>query len=142
MVKAAAIESLSASGDYSLVPTIARLALAAEAGSEELPRYLRSLAQFGHPAGIPAVERGLHVEVPRARAAACEAAGRIGVVTATGRLAELLGDEDWWVRFRAGEALARMGAAGRAVLAQVAREGPELAAKAAALTMAERGIAA
>lgn len=142
MVKAAAIESLSASGDYSLVPAITRLALEADPGSEELPRYLQSLAQFGHPAGIPAVDRGLHVEVPRARAAACEAAGRIGVASAIDRLAELLSDEDWWVRFRAGEALARLGGPGRAVLARVAREGSEVAAKAAALTMAERGIAA
>jgi HEAT repeat protein len=140
-VKAAAIESLSASGDYSLVPTINRLALEADPHSEELPRYLHSLAEFGHPAGIPAVDRALSLPVPRARAAACEAAGRIGVVPAAGRLAELLDDEDWWVRFRAGEALARLCRPGRDLLAQVARGGSPIAARAAALTMAERGIA-
>jgi HEAT repeat protein len=142
LVKAAAIESLSASGDYSLVPTINRLAMEAAPASEELPRYLLSLAQFGHPAGIPAVNRALRIGAPPARAAACEAAGRIGVVEAADRLAELLDDEDWWVRFRAGEALARLGRPGRQVLAEVARGPSPRAARAAALTMAERGIAA
>jgi hypothetical protein len=142
LVKAAAIESLSASSDYSLVPTINRLAMEADPASEELPRYLLSLAQFGHPAGIPAVNRALSIGAPRARAAACEAAGRIGVVEAAGRLAELLDDEDWWVRFRAGEALARLGRPGREMLAEVARGPSPRAARAAALTMAERGIAA
>jgi HEAT repeat protein len=142
LVKAAAIESLSASSDYSLVPTINRLALEAGPASEELPRYLLSLAQFGHPAGIPAVDRALAVGAPAARAAACEAVGRIGVVEAAGRLADLLDDEEWWVRFRAGEALARLGKSGRETLARVAREGSPVAARAAALTMAERGIAA
>ena len=142
LVKAAAIESLSASTDYSLVPTINRLAMAADPASEELPRYLQSLARFGHPAGIPAVNRALAIGAPPARAAACEAAGRIGVVDAAGRLAELLDDADWWVRFRAGEALARLGKPGRDRLADVARDGSPVAARAAALTMAERGIAA
>jgi HEAT repeat protein len=141
-VKAAAIDSLSASGDYSLVPIITRLAVAAQADAEELPRYLRSLGQFGHPAAAPAVERGLQLEAAPVRAAACEAAGKIGLMECAGRLAELLGDEDWWVRFRAGEALTRLGDPGHRLLAEVARSGAAPAAHAAALTMAERGIRA
>ncbi len=141
-VKAAAIDSLSASGDYSLVPIITRLAIEADPEAAELPRYLRSLGRFGHPAAARAVERGLHTEVPQVRAAACEAAGKIALVETAGRLAELLGDEDWWVRFRAGEALARLGEPGRALLAEVATSGAAPAAQAARLTMAERGIRA
>jgi HEAT repeat protein len=140
LVKAAGIESLSASGDYSLVPIIAQLALKADPFADELPRYLESLAQFGHPAAIPAVERALHVEAAPARAAASLAAGRIGIVGTADRLAELLNDQDWWVRFRAGEALARLGKPGHDLLARVASDGTQVAARAAALTMAERGI--
>jgi HEAT repeat protein len=139
-VKAAAIDSLSASGDYSLVPIITRLSIEAPSEAAELPRYLRALGRFGHPAAAPAVERGLQTEVPQVRASACEAAGRIALIESASRLAELLGDEDWWVRFRAGEALARLGEPGRELLAQVARSGDTPAAHAAQLTMAERGI--
>jgi HEAT repeat protein len=142
LVKAAAIDSLSASGDYSLVPLITRLAVEADADAEELPRYLRSLGRFGHPAAAAAVERALGADVAEVRAAACEAAGKIALVETAGRLAELLGDEDWWVRFRAGEALSRLGAPGRALLIEVARGGEPIASQAAELTLAERGMRA
>jgi hypothetical protein len=142
LAKAAAIDSISASGDYSLVPVITRLALAADLGAGELPRYLQSLARFGHPAAIPAIKRALGSDAPPARAAACEAAGLVAVAELAGRLIELLDDPDWWVRFRAAEALTRLGTQGAALLGRTAREGSPVAARAAALTLAERGITA
>jgi HEAT repeat protein len=141
-VKAAAIEALSASGDYSLVPLITALALRADPMSVELPRYLRSLGEFAHPAGAPAVEAALSSPAWWVRAAAAEAAGRIGMANSAERLALLLDDTDWWVRFRAGEALAALGDAGRRLLGETARGGPALARRAAALTLAERGLKA
>lgn len=141
-VKAAAIEALSASGDYSLVPAIVELVMKPDAGAEELLRYLKALGEFGHPASRPAVEFALSSACPEVRAAAAEAAGRIGLLDAGERLASLLDDPVWWVRFRAGEALARLGEQGRLLLVEAAASGPERARITARLTIEERGLAA
>jgi HEAT repeat protein len=138
--KASAIEALSASADYSLVPLIASLALSSDTDDPALPRYVRALGAFGHPAGERAVKRGLGSPSWEVRAAAAEAAGKIGLITVGAQLRELLGDPEWWVRFRAGEALARMGADGAALLRQAAQNAPEPGRSAATLIMAERGI--
>jgi HEAT repeat protein len=138
--RAAAVEALAASGDYSLVPVLATLALRADGDDPFLPRYMAALGAFGHPAGEAAVKRGLYHPDPEVRAAAADAAGRIGLDALAPRLGDRLGDDDWWVRFRAGAALARMGAPGLAVL-RAAAAGAEPAATAASLTMAERGLA-
>jgi HEAT repeat protein len=139
--KAAAIEALAASGDYTLVPIITTLASTAATDDAALPRYLHSLGDFGHPAAEPAVRRGLSSPSWEVRAAAAESAGRIGLFTLAPQLQQLLGNESWWVRFRAGEALARMGEEGAFRLHESAASGPPLARTAAALTLAERGIA-
>lgn len=139
-VKAAAIDALSASGDYGLVPAINDLALATEEKSEDLPRFLRALGSFGHPAGAPAVRRGLSASTWWVRAAAAEAAGRIGLGDCAPKLAAMLGDGDWWVRFRAGEALVRLGKTGRELLADASRSGSDAVRTAARLTLAEQGL--
>lgn len=139
--KASAIEALSSSADYALVPLIASLAVTSDSEDPALPRYLRALGAFAHPAGERAVKRGLGSPSWEVRAAAAEAAGRIGLSTLGAQLRELLADPIWWVRFRAGEALARMGEDGAALLRQAAKYSPEPGRSAALLTMAERGIA-
>jgi HEAT repeat protein len=139
-VKAAAIEALSASGDYSLVPLVANLVLAADPQEEQLPRYLRALGDFGHPAAARAVHHALDSETWWVKAAASEAAGRIGLSDAAEKLRDLLSDPAWWVRFRAGEALVRLGDQGRQLLAETANGGSEAARSAARLTLAERGL--
>lgn len=139
--KASAIEALSASADYALVPLIASLAVSSDSDDPALPRYLRALGAFAHPAGERAVKRGLGSANWQVRAAAAEAAGKIGLSSLGAQLRELLADKTWWVRFRAGEALARMGEDGAVLLRQAARHSPEPGRSAARLTMAERGIA-
>ena len=139
-VKVAAIDALSVSGDYSLVPLIVDLAIKSDPNGEELPRYLRALGDFGHPAGAPAVEYALDSEAWWARAAAAQAAGRIGLNASAERLAELLDDPQWWVRFRAGEALVALGEDGHRLLREVGNRGTDLARHAATLTMAEQGV--
>jgi HEAT repeat protein len=139
--KASAIEALAASADYSLVPLIASLALSSDSEDPAMPRYLRALGAFAHPAGEKAVKRGLGSANWEARAAAAEAAGKIGLIGMGPQLRELLADREWWVRFRAGEALALMGAEGARLLQEAARHAPEPGRTAAALTLAERGIA-
>jgi HEAT repeat protein len=141
-VKVAAIDALSLSGDYSLVPLIADLALKADPAGEELPRYLRALGDLGHPAAARAVEHALSSETWWARAAAAQAAGRIGLMGSADRLVCLLDDPQWWVRFRAGEALASMGEEGHRLLREAAASGSEPGRTAARLTLAERDIPA
>lgn len=141
-VKVAAIDALSNSGDYTLVPLISELAITADPAGEELPRYLRALGDFGHPAAARAIEYGLSSEAWWARAAAAQAAGRIGLTGTAPRLVALLDDPQWWVRFRSAEALVAIGEEGQRLLRETARGGSELAATAARLTLAEQGLAA
>lgn len=141
-VKAAAIEALANSGDYSLVEVIGRLARAADDHAPELPRYLRGLASFQHPAGAEAVLSRLESSNWWVRAASAEAAGRIGLTEATPQLIGLLDDQDWWVRFRAGEALVRLGERGLNMLKETCEKGSERARQAARLTLAEQAMAA
>lgn len=141
-VRAAAIEALTSSGDYSLVGLITKLAVAADQDAPELPRYLRVLGAFQHPAALPAITRGLAAPAWRVRAAAAESAGRIGLYQSTQQLERLLDDDEWWVRFRAGEALVRLGETGQQLLASTSRCGTPRARHAARLTLAEHAIAA
>lgn len=139
-IKAAAIEALSGSGDYRLVPVITRLALSTGDDAPELPRYLRALGQFGHPAARPAILRKLSSKVWFVRAAAAEAAGRIGLVDAADALLGLLDDADWWVRYRAGEALVRLGKTGKALLTEMSCLGSLRAREAARLALVEQAV--
>lgn len=141
-VKAAAIEALAASGDYSLVPSIVDLTLASDPASEELPRYLRALGAFQHPSAAPAIIRWLGAPTSWVRSAAAEAAGRVGLIETADTLSALLDDTDWWVRFRAGEALIKLGEPGQRLLVQCCRDGTERARNAARLTLAEQSVPA
>jgi HEAT repeat protein len=137
--KAALIESLAASVDYTLVPLIVSLA-SQEENPQHLTRYLRALGKFGHPAAEPAIKRAFQSEHWEVRAAAAGAAGRIGLEALAPNLKQLLGDPEWWVRFRAGEALARLGSRGIAHLREVASSDADPAATAASKIIAERGL--
>jgi HEAT repeat protein len=139
-VKAAAIDALSARGDYSLVPLISKLVLKAgpAARTAALPARARRLRPS---AAARAVEHGLDSEAWWVRSAAAQAAGRIGLTRSVDRLVALLDDPQWWVRFRAAEALVAVGEEGRLLLREVAAGGTELAAAAARLTLAEQGLA-
>jgi HEAT repeat protein len=139
-VRLAAIEALVASGDYSVVPVISDLALKASDDTVELPRYLRALGLIGHPAAGPAILAGLGSGAYAVRAAAAEAAGRIGLAEAADSLTDLLDDEEWWVRFRAAEALLKLGEAGVGRLRQAARDGTPRARNAAKSMLAEHEV--
>lgn len=140
-VRAAAIETLAKTGDYSLVPMISALAHSADDDSEELPRYLRALGELGHPAAREAVTEALSRPSMAARAAAARAAGQIGLTDIASRLATLLDDPEWWVRFRAAEALIALGEPGRELLRKAARSDNPRVRDAADTMLAERGIA-
>lgn len=139
--KLAATDALAASGMVESTPLVAWMAGAAGHQTELQPRIFRALGRIGHPGGRDAVFEGLRSPDWRVRSAAAQAAGRIGLVEAVGPLGELLGDENWWTRFRSAEALVRLGAAGRAALKQAAETGSPLARNAAAAMLAERNLA-
>lgn len=136
--KLAAVDALAASGRVEHAPLVARMAAEADTDDELLPRIYHALGRIGHPSGHAAIMHGLSHPAWAVRAAAAQAAGMNQLAQAAEALGELLGDDQWWVRLRAGEALWRLGLRGRKVLEDAAASGDALARKAAALTLEER----
>ncbi len=137
-IRLAAVDALAASGRAEHAPLVAQMAERAAEDSELLPRIFHAMGRIGHPSGHPAILRGLSHPAWAVRAAAAQAAGTSALIDAVEPLGALLGDDTWWVRFRAGEALWRLGPRGHAVLARVAETGNATAAEAARLTLEER----
>ncbi len=100
--------------------------------------YIAGLGGVVLPAGGAAVLTVLHSSQPGVRAAAAAAAGRIGIFEAAERLAALVGDAHWQVRFQAATALTRLGPIGRKLLEKTAADGEPLAREAAATILAEQ----
>ena len=138
--KVAAIDALADSG-YSHAPLLTELAANPGGDPELKPRIFRALGRTGHPVGAKVIEAGLASEDWRIRAACAEAAGQIALRRLAGVLGTLLCDEQWWVRFRAGEALLRLGEPGIAVMRQAVAGSEALAARAAKTLLAERAVA-
>lgn len=137
----AAVDALAASGLVEHAPLLARMADQVDTDSDLLPRIYHALGRIGHPSGHSAILRGLSHPAWPVRAAAAQAAGANRMAEAAGPLERLLGDEQWWVRLRTGEALWRLGARGREVLALATASRHPLAREAAACTLDERGAA-
>jgi len=138
--KVAIIDALADRG-HTHAPLLASIAKEGASDPELRPRILRALGRTAHPSGAAAIEAGLASEDWRVRTAAAEAAGRTALSQLAGKLGMLLSDGQWWVRFRSGEALLRLGKPGLGVL-QRAAEGPEgHARKAAIALLAERAAA-
>lgn len=140
-VKLAATDALAESGAVDHALLVAWMAEAADEESELRPRIFRALGRIGHPAGHGAILAGLESPDWRVRASAAEAAGRSALKAAVPQLAMLLNDGEWWVRLRAGEALARLGSKGRLALHNAALGDAPVARGAAKATLAERNIA-
>ena len=138
--KVAAMDALAdRGGEYA--PLLAYMARESAQEPELQPRIYRALGRTGHPACADAIIAGMVSDNWAVRAAAAEAAGKSGLTHATEALAPLLADEHYWVRYRAGEALMRLGQRGLATLQQ-ARDGTDPVAAAAAGKMLAEGNAA
>lgn len=133
-----ALDALATTGNYALVAGMTRLAQ--EAGGDVAAQALRSLGALGHPAARPAVEAGLASPEFAVRVQAASAAGRIGLVDLADKVAALLTDDVWWVRYRAAEALAELGERGRRLLQRATEAGQEAERRTAALVLAEKGL--
>lgn len=137
-LKLAAIDALAETGRIEHVQMINSMAHAAEEDTALLVRIYRALGRIGHPEGHCQILRGMEHAAWQVRASAAQAAGASSFLNGAQKLSDLLGDQEWWVRFRAGEALCRLGKAGRDELELVALHGTTLAREAAKSTLAER----
>jgi HEAT repeat protein len=142
VVERAAIEALSDASGSGVGDLLIELASDRHVGARDLAFYLEKLGDLGDASAATVVESGLGDRRPRVRSAAAQAAGKLGLEAAVPGLTHLLADRNWWVRFRAGEALVGMGDLGRGQLREVAASGRTVARKTAAITLAEHGLAA
>lgn len=132
----AATDALANSGER-YAPLLALMARDASCEPALQPRLYRALGRTQHPEGAIAIGEGLYSEDWRVRTSAAEAAGKALLISASERLGELLSDDNWWVRLRAGEALLRLGPRGIQVLWSTSQGGDERARTAAHMIMAE-----
>ncbi|MGY6552874.1 MAG: HEAT repeat domain-containing protein [Erythrobacter sp.] len=136
--KLAALDALAAGGRVEHAPLVAKMAEDSAHDSDLLARIHHALGRIGHPSGHKAILQGLVSPAWQVRAAAAQAAGSNGLVEAVELLGDLLEDTHWWVRFRAGDALWRLGNKGRDVLEKTARDGELIARDAAQAMLAEK----
>ena len=122
--KVAAVDALADLGG-TYAPLLAYMAQESVGEHDLQPRVFRALGRTGHPAGSQAIMAGLNSETWSVRAAAAEASGKAGLVAAADRLGTLLQDDHFWVRFRAGEALLRLGPRGLSALHRAAESDNE-----------------
>lgn len=136
--KLAATDALAESGAVDHAPLVAWMAEASGEQTDLQPRIFRALGRLGHPAGHDAILEGMFSPLWPVRSSAAEAAGRSQMRRAVDRLIDLLDDPEWWVRFRASEALSKLGADGRLALERAAMDAGPLGRTAAAATLNER----
>ena len=138
--KVAAIDALAdAGGEYT--PLLAYMARESAGEPDLQPRIYRALGRNGHPQAVDAIVHGFASPDAGTRASAAQAAGKAGAGEAAPHLRELLADADWWVRYRAGEALLRLGPRGLAEL-RAASAGDDADQRGAAVALLAEGRAA
>ncbi len=133
-VRLLAIDALGAANDFSVVPLLAGLI-----DSDLLnirAESLRALTAIGHPDAMEAVLKGLGDEAWEVRVQAAICAGRIGLAGAMPLLAGLLEDGEWWVRYRAANALKQTGQDGVNTLVDISK-GQSRAAQTAQMVLFE-----
>ncbi|OBX18627.1 hypothetical protein A9995_11775 [Erythrobacter sp. QSSC1-22B] len=135
--KVAAVDALADSG-YTHAPLLAEIAANPSGDPELQARVFRALGRTGHPGSAHVIEAGLANKDWRIRAAAAEATGQIALRRFADQLGGLLSDDHWSVRFRAGEALLRLGEPGAAVMRRAAAGSEALASRAATILLAEK----
>jgi len=133
-------DAVAAAGDYRAIEP---LSLAATADDQGLRMAaVAGLGVLAHPAAAETIVSALEDRDWEVRAAACEAAARMNIREALPGLVLRLTDDVWWVRFQAAEALTRMGPPGIQSLRLAAAANVDIVRRAAALALAEKGLAA
>jgi HEAT repeat protein len=109
-IKVLAISGLAFTRDFRVLEFLTDFAK--DSDKDVRAEVIRSLGIMGHPASKSIVLAALDDPGWEIRAQAAIAAGRIGILEAVPRLAALLGDVNWWPRFRAAESLSKLGKTG------------------------------
>ena len=136
VLRTLAIDALGLSGDYQVLPSL--ILAAGDDDQEVRTAAVRALGRLQHPAGEAAIGRAMQDERWVVRSVAAEAAGLAGFSRLVHDLDLLLGDPEWWVRFRAGEALVALGGEGLFLLNRTASGERPLAHRAAESALAEQ----
>jgi serine/threonine-protein kinase len=106
-VRQAALRALRSGGELSDVAPVVRLLADPDLGIQE--QAIELLAHLRNPRTTSALAAMLAHESEQARRAAVEVLSAMGTSDSIDLLVPLLGDGDWWVRTRAGDALLRIG---------------------------------
>jgi hypothetical protein len=138
--KLIAIDALGHSGDLQAVPAL--LQYYDHPSQTVRVTTLQSLGLLRDPRAVPAVLLAMMDHDPDVRAQAAVTAGDIGSKDAIPVLERLLEDDSWWVRYRAAEALYRIGDAGIYALNDAAVRPHPVAAEIAWDVLREKGVAA
>jgi HEAT repeat protein len=117
-VRAAAVDALSLSGDYQLIPFLEEMASCVF--PEIAASAIRALGRYAHPASAQRLLAALESKDWEVRAEAAEAIGRVGISDAAEPLAALMNDDEWTVRYAAAKTLKGMGDQGTAMLRRLA----------------------
>lgn len=99
----------------------------------------RCLGELGWPLVTETVAAGLADPAAIVRSNAATAAGKIVLTDLLLNLLAVLDDPDWWVRFRAAEAIRYLGAEGRTALQERARDDQSEGGRTAAAVLLEAG---
>ena len=138
-VRLATIDALGRSGNFMIVPRLAALA-AHDPDLDIRAEALRALGSLAHPRSQVAIEAALTDGSWEVRTQAAIAASRLGSASFVPKLVGLLDDPEWWPRFRAAEALARLEPQGIAALRKSAQIPTTRAGEIAQLVLLERGV--
>ncbi len=137
-VRAAAVDALSLSGDYQLIPFYEEMA--SSASSEIAASAIRALGRCGHPASAQRLLAALESGDWEVRAEAAEAIGRIGVTDAAEPLLALMNDDEWTVRYAAAKTLKGMGEQGTAMLQRLSDQSGARGQRTASMVLLEGPI--
>jgi HEAT repeat protein len=140
-LRIAAVEALGKTGSYAVHAVLIDIVTDKAQPAALVAAGVRALGTLGYPDIETTVRWALSHPDWQVRAEAAVAAGRIGLTTLVAPIGVLVGNEVWWVRLRAAEALISMENPGLAELRRIAGGTPGRAQRTAALLLAERQVA-
>ncbi|MFQ5817730.1 MAG: HEAT repeat domain-containing protein [Terriglobia bacterium] len=121
-MRTAIVRALGELKSLPAVPFLLRL-LADERSATTKVEIITALGRIGDASAIETLRSLLTTPSPVIRQSAVQALGRLQASEAREEIRPLLEDPDYWVSFRAGEALAGMGAVGRECLQRACASG-------------------
>lgn len=136
LLRLMALEALSERRDERLVAVLGRIGV--EEGGDIGAQAIRLIGGLGDRSVEPVIAAALANPDWRMRVQAASAAGRLGLANLAAPLTALLDDDAWWVRHRAGEALANLREGGIAQLREASASGEDRSRRAASLALDSR----